>query len=277
MEFVPFGSKDTIRMSIAIVRRLIAVPTTTGKMPTDDDCTRFLMMCSARRLNPFEQDAFLIGYDTKNGPKFSMITAHQAFLKRAELNQEYDGMESGVIVIDHEKLVDREGDFMLPDDILVGAWAKVYFKNRSHPMSKRVNLKTFNTGRSQWLANPAGMIVKCAEADALRSSFPTMLGGLYVQEELTPEPPKVTEPIFKSDSKVSAETIEVVDMQKVNLEHVQALCQKDSVPEAVLVEFMQSTGLLEAEKGIETATEAELQSVIDNWDAYSAKIKEVAP
>ncbi len=28
------------------------------------------------------------------------------------------------------------------------------------------------------------MICKCAEADALRSSFPTMLGGLYMKEEL---------------------------------------------------------------------------------------------
>jgi hypothetical protein len=28
------------------------------------------------------------------------------------------------------------------------------------------------------------MIVKCAEADALRSSFPTMLGGLYMREEV---------------------------------------------------------------------------------------------
>ena len=32
--------------------------------------------------------------------------------------------------------------------------------------------------------DPAGMIVKCAEADALRSAFPTMLGGCYTEEEM---------------------------------------------------------------------------------------------
>jgi hypothetical protein len=51
-------------------------------------------------------------------------------------------------------------------------------------MRKRIKLGTFNKGRSVWQTNPAGMIVKCAEADALRSSFPTELGGLYLQGEV---------------------------------------------------------------------------------------------
>merc|ERR1711991_914366 len=58
----------------------------------------FLMLCRARKLNPFEGDAYLVGYDSKDGAKFSLITSHQALLKRAELCQQFDGMESGLIL-----------------------------------------------------------------------------------------------------------------------------------------------------------------------------------
>ena len=159
MEFVPFGAKDAIKLSVSIVKTLIAQPTKSGHYPTDNDCMKFLMMCQAKRLNPFEQDCWLLGYDTQEGPKFSQITAHQAFLKRAELNKEYDGMESGVVVQRGNEIMDVEGDFTLETDKLVGGWARVHFKTRSRPMFKRIKLTTYTTGKSQWLKNPAGMIV----------------------------------------------------------------------------------------------------------------------
>ena len=199
--FVPFGSKDEIKLSINIVKRLVAVKTKSGQTCTDDDAMKFIMMCKARALNPFEGDAFLIGYDSNQGAKFSLITAHQAFLKRAELNQEYDGMESGVIVeLEEGKLKDLEGDFHKPDQKVVGGWAVVYFKHRKFPMRKRVRLSRFQKSFGIWQDDPAGMIVKCAEADALRSSFPTMLGGLYLREEMEHEATVVASaPIFKDE------------------------------------------------------------------------------
>lgn len=44
------------------------------------------------------------------------------------------------------------------------------------------------------------MICKCAEADALRSSFPTMVGGLYLREEMDfiPDVGNVKRPIFEA-------------------------------------------------------------------------------
>src|SRR5437868_70479 len=91
-EYVPFGAADKIKLSIHIVRELIANPTKSGAKPSDRDCLRFIAMCQAKRLNPFESDAYLLGYDGKNGAEFSLITAHQTYLKRAEINPEYDGM-----------------------------------------------------------------------------------------------------------------------------------------------------------------------------------------
>lgn len=185
MEYVPFGGQDKIKLTIQIVQNLIAVPTRSGKTCSDRDAVKFMAMCQAKRLNPFEGDAFLIGYDESGGgATFSLITAHQAFLKRAEIHPEFDGMKSGIIVQEDGKLLDIEGDFHLEDQMVVGGWATVYFKSRKYPTTRRIRLGRFNKGFAQWKVDPAGMICKCAEADSLRSSFPTMLGGLYMREEV---------------------------------------------------------------------------------------------
>jgi len=184
MEFTPFGADESIKLTIALVKRYCAAKTKKGHEASDDDCMKFMMLCRSRKLNPFEGDAFLIGYDTDDGPKFSLVTAHQSFLKRAEVHPEYDGMRSGVIVLDANKaLVDREGDFCLDTDQLVGGWATVFFKHRTHPMHRRLRLSVFQKPYGQWKTNGAGMIVKCAEADALRSAFPSLLGGVLLREE----------------------------------------------------------------------------------------------
>lgn len=185
LEFVPYGQTDKIKLSVPVVQKLIAVRTRTGATCSDRDAMRFMMMCQAQRLNPFAGDAFLIGYDSKDGPQFSLITAHQAFLKRAELHPEYDGMESGTILLNEDgSIVEADGDFHLSDQKVIGGWAKVHFKNRKVPTKRRLRVERFRKSFGVWQDDPAGMIVKCAEADALRSSFPTLLGGLYLRDEI---------------------------------------------------------------------------------------------
>jgi len=190
--FTPFGSEDEIKLSVPLIRAYIAVPhfnreTKDEVLPDDRECIRFLMLCRSRRLNPFEGDAFMVPFwDGKLGrPVWSLITAHSAFLKRAELHPEYDGMDSGVIVKDEAgNVVDREGDFTLPGDTLLGGWSIVYFKKRGHPKKSRVKLQTYQQQFGVWIKDPAGMICKVAEAGALRDSFPTMVGGLFLREEM---------------------------------------------------------------------------------------------
>ncbi|HXI44499.1 MAG TPA: phage recombination protein Bet, partial [Bryobacteraceae bacterium] len=186
-QFIPFGAKDAIKLSVKIVQEMICVPSRSGKVCNETEAIKFMMFCKAKALNPFEGDCFLLGYDSEDGKtaSFSLITAHQAYLKRAEVHPEFDGMDSGLIVKQKDgSVVDREGDFLLDDDFILGGWAVVHFKTRKHPMKKRVALKVFNTGKSRWKKDPAGMIVKVAESDALRSSFPTMLGPLGVPDQM---------------------------------------------------------------------------------------------
>lgn len=185
IQFTPFGSADAIKLSVKIIQNMVAVPTKSGKTCSERDALRFMMLCQAQRLNPFAGDAFLVGYDSQNGPSFSLITAHQAFLKRAETCPDFEGMESGIILLadDGSTTTEREGDFHLESENVVGGWARVHRKGRKDTY-RRIRMSRFNNGYAQWKADPAGMIVKCAEADALRSTFPTLLGGLYMQGEM---------------------------------------------------------------------------------------------
>lgn len=189
IEFVPFGSDNKIKLSIKIVQDFICVPTKSNKICSERDAMKFMMLCQARSLNPWEGDAYLMGYDSQSGPEFSLVTAHVAFLKRAELHPEYDGMESGVVVLRDgaDDPLDIPGDFFDNErEKVIGGWARVHFKNRKHPMYRRLRLSTFNKGFGVWKNNPEGMIVKCAEADALRSAFPTKIGGMYLAGEVQP-------------------------------------------------------------------------------------------
>lgn len=275
-EYVPFGAQDKIKLSIEMVKSLIAVKTKSGKTCSDTDAIKFIAMCSARRLNPFEGDAFLIGYDSREeGPKYSLITAHQAFLKRAELHPEYNGMKSGVIVKRGDQVLDLEGDFYLEGDEVLGGWATVHFKSREHPMHKRVRLKRFQKSFGIWQEDPAGMVVKCAEADALRSSFPTMLGGLYLKEESQlPTESRVTTPIFKPQA-VPIEVKVDAKPEPSLLLQVLELLNKENISEATLIEFLQAIGLAEDDDAeVKDLGEQTLGMVIEQFPDFSARIKE---
>jgi phage recombination protein Bet len=235
MEFVPFGGQDKIKLSVAIVQRLIAVPTKRGETCSERDALKFMMMCQAKRLNPFEGDAFLIGYDTQNGPSFSLITAHQAFLKRAEVHPEFDGMKSGIIILgdDGKELIEREGDFHLPGEDIVGGWATVFFKNRKIPTTRKVRMSRFNKGFAQWKDDPAGMICKCAEADAMRSSFPTMVGGLYLREEMDFMPDQLVtkRPLFEAKEQAQLPTPKILEKPAAEAPQPDAEPERQGDPE----------------------------------------------
>ncbi len=284
-EYVPFGASDKIKLSIEMVKSLIAVKTKSGKTCSDTDAIKFIAMCQARRLNPFEGDSFLIGYDGKDGPQFSLITAHQAFLKRAELHPEFDGMKSGVIVEREGQLADLEGDFYLQADKVMGAWATVYFKNRKQPMHKRIRIERFRKSFGVWLEDAAGMCVKCVEADALRSSFPTMLGGLYLREEIQPPEVKTSAPIFTAPAKevealrgvVSGPEAKVEKAAPTDLERVRMLCQSDKIAEADLAEFASAIGLCDDGAQLAEVNQDGIATILSNWSELSERIKNTPP
>lgn len=184
VSFVPLGSKVNVDLTVKMVRDFLCTPTRSGAFPSDADIVKFMMLCKARELDPWVSDAYLVGYDSQNGPVFNLITSAQALMKRAEISPEYDGMESGVVIKKNDGVEYREGDLVLDGETLVGGWARCFRRDRSRPSFDALKLSTYTTGKSRWASDPAGMIVKCAESSVLRKSFPTQLGGLYTREEM---------------------------------------------------------------------------------------------
>ena len=155
---------------------------------TDEEAYVFLQLCKARGLNPFLNEAYLIKYDHVSAA--TMVVGKDAFMKRAESHIEYDGFEAGIIVESGSKedyvVVDdnRVGTFLRDDETLLGGWAKVYRKDRTHPVEITVSINEYDTGKSSWSKRPATMIRKVALIQALREAFPSELSGMYDQSEM---------------------------------------------------------------------------------------------
>ncbi len=78
LEFVPFGQPDAIRLSIKIIQDLIATKTKSGQTCSEPEAIRLMLLCQAQRLNPWTNDVYLVGYDTKDGAKYSLLVSHAA-------------------------------------------------------------------------------------------------------------------------------------------------------------------------------------------------------
>lgn len=147
----------------------------------------FMNLCRFAGLNPWLREAYIIKYG--NEPA-TMVTGKEAFMKRADANPEYEGMESGVVVTTEENAITyRVGTIILPGEQLIGGWAEVWRRGRSHSCRVEVSFDEYagrkkdGTLNSQWAKKPATMIRKVAQVQALRETFPTMLGGMYAAEE----------------------------------------------------------------------------------------------
>jgi phage recombination protein Bet len=191
LEFTPFGSEQKIKLSIAIVKNVCAVKTKSGRTCSDADAMKFMMLCQGKGLNPFEGDAYLVGYDSTQGgtiiPTFSQITAHQALLKRAEVHAEYKGMDSGIVVKgENGEQQERKSCFILEDEELLGGWALIHRVTKM-PVYSKLALSQRKPGYETqfWKGSKAAeQIQKCAEADALRMAFPSKIGGLFLRDEM---------------------------------------------------------------------------------------------
>ena len=158
----------------------------------------FTELCKVRKLNPFLREAYLIKYSNKQPA--SIVVGKDAILKRAVLNNKYDGMKSGIIVTNENgEMIERKGTFKLPNEELVGGWAEVYRKDWSNPIYASVSIeeaiqkKADGTPNSNWSKQPATMIEKVAKVRALRETFIEDLGGMYEADEMNVELPEIDE------------------------------------------------------------------------------------
>lgn len=154
----------------------------------------FTELCKVRKLNPFLREAYLIKYS--NNQPASIVVGKDAILKRAVLNPKYDGMKSGIVVLnDNGEVIERKGTFKLDAETLVGGWAEVFRKDWNNSiycsvsLSEAIQKKGNGEPNSNWSKQPATMIEKVAKVRALREAFVEDLGGMYEAEEMNVELP----------------------------------------------------------------------------------------
>ncbi len=154
----------------------------------------FSELCKVRKLNPFLREAYLIKYS--NSQPASIVVGKDAILKRAVLNPHYNGMKSGIIVVNEQnEVIERKGTFKLDKEILVGGWAEVFRKDWGNSiycsvsLSEAIQKKGDGKPNSNWTKQPATMIEKVAKVRALREAFVEDLGGMYEAEEMNVDLP----------------------------------------------------------------------------------------
>lgn len=174
------GGKD-VELSIALTQAYFCPQASAA------EAFVFNSWCAHNGLDPWRREAYLVKYG--NNPA-QMLTAKDAFTKRAEANPRYQGSKAGVVVINRDgQLENRVGEIVLPDEELVGGWADVYVKDYVTPISATVSFRErcqYKDGKPQakWGTSPGLMIRKCALVAALREAFPNDVGGMYVPDEM---------------------------------------------------------------------------------------------
>lgn len=177
---------EEIKLSATAIRRFLV---SGNAEVTDQEIMMFLSLCKYQKLNPFINEAYIVKFKNKQGPDkpAQLIVSKEAFMKRAESNPEYEGMEAGIIVERDGELVELEGAIKLTNDKLVGGWASVYRADRKKPVKVRISLQEFGKGQATWNSSPMNMIRKTAVVNALREAFPNALGAMYTEDDPQPE------------------------------------------------------------------------------------------
>lgn len=186
----------------------------------------FMNLCKYSQLNPWVKEAYCIKYGSEPA---TMVVGKEAFQKRAEANPNYDGSEAGIVVLDKsEEVVYRKGTMKLPGDELIGGYAEVWRKDRTHSTRIEVSFDEY-AGRKkdgslngQWSKKPATMIRKVALVQALRETFPSAFGGMYAAEEQGAEEPEtyvMTPPIEEAAAVQTQAQAENEKVEQIEQKH----------------------------------------------------------
>jgi phage recombination protein Bet len=165
------------------------------KGATDSELAMYLYRCKEMGFDPLSKELVLQKRTSQDGTvNLSFITTRDALLRKAEINPNYAGINSGVVrendtfLVDTEKGVVKHTFGMKRGKILAG-WAVVYHKMRLPVVSiadfdeySRANIKS-----PVWSSVPSAMIQKVAEVAALRRQFPVLAQGVYTAEEMDVE------------------------------------------------------------------------------------------
>lgn len=170
--------RNTQTLNFNDVKLLSVIKQTLASDASDAEFKMFIEFCKSTGLNPFKKELWFI----KAGGRVQIMTGINGFFSIANNHPAYDGIESG--------LINKNGEYMPQTYALndfIGAWCKVYRKDRKMPSEGVAMLSEYEKTTPIWKQMKRVMILKCAESVGLRKAFPQELNGLYTVEEMPKE------------------------------------------------------------------------------------------
>lgn len=241
---------------------------------TEQEIMMFIQMCKYQGLNPFLREAYLIKFG--NAPA-TMVTGKDTFVKRAAKSKICTGYEAGVIVQKEDGTVEyRKGALVLPKEILVGGWARVYRKDWEVPMEIAVGLEEYqrynNKGdlMTNWQKMPATMIRKVALVQALREAIPEEFGGLYSPEEMpiddsTLDSTPVNVEVTNIENKSEKEESNDLASQK-QLNYIYSLASQKNIDSEKVKQIMQEQFGKNSSKELTKTEASKLIEILQNYE-----------
>lgn len=164
---------------------------TMNKGLNEQQTKQFLAVAGAYGLNPWKREVYAVTFKTKNGVEMSIVTGYETYIKRAEMNPNYDGYDIEFKGSFERKNITKQGDYgpyivseLVPNGD-VSCICTVYRKDRSHPIREEVFFDEYDQKNSMWKSKPRTMLKKVAIVSAFRKAFPLDFGGMpYTTEEL---------------------------------------------------------------------------------------------
>jgi phage recombination protein Bet len=184
-------------------RQIAALKAMGIKNASQEDMLVFLHYCAKTRLDPFSKQVYLLERRTKEGGEWVSKQTVQVGIDGYRLIAQRAAQREGVYIeyeetiwFDHDEQPHR---MWLSDKPPAAALVTVVkhlpsgVKLRFPGMARFDSYAAWSRGDNRYLTGQWGvmgdhMIEKCAEAFALRRSFPQDLGGMYVEEELQNDP-----------------------------------------------------------------------------------------
>lgn len=159
------------------------IKNTVAKGVTDIELQYFLILAKSLGLNPFNKEIWC--YKDNKG-NVLIFAGRDGFLVAAQKQAVYGGLRSGYVCAnDKEFLMDIPNAKVAhsfdnkPRGTVIGAYA-IAFRKGAEPTVTWADFATFNKGYNAWKSHPGEMIVKVAEAHALKKAFG--LSGLEIEE-----------------------------------------------------------------------------------------------
>lgn len=168
-------------------KTIALIKNTVASGATDAELGLFLEVSARYQLDPFAKEIWCVKMPGKNGSGGSMgiIVARDGFLKIANRHPDFLGMHSDTVCENDEFTKEWDGDRVIVKHVagkpgergkIVGAFAVVRRKDKTDSffyaaLSEYRPRSEAKLKYSPWGAQESAMIIKCAEAVALRKAF----------------------------------------------------------------------------------------------------------